>query len=405
MRILLASIYPYAFLLLYLIIPFDEYIRALPNILLGILVVVFPLIVRKEDFRKLVKKPTLLLLGFFIFLVLISLLNGRLEEDFNILKKILIAVGLVLLYIPVQDFNKIDKAIMVSALAAMIFSLINVFLVNDISSFEITNPIDILLVDRLYLGLLSVLSILISYKSIRLGFHPNNQFYLVNIILNIGFIFIIGSKVALGILCVLLLLRQFYGPKKKFRVLVSIGVLALVSIISLSTNDNLIEKYIYGSESDLEAKYHEPSLHMDFRTIIWNCACDMAISEGSNIFGIGFKKTNKNLAACYDQTIEDSKTKVWFKENGFNTHNQFIDFYLSSGLIAFVLFIGIFLTLLIQYRKQFFPVALIVTILLFGMTESFFHRQIGAYYFGFVMIVLLSNNTLLQRSPENAVET
>jgi O-antigen ligase len=156
MRILLASIYPYAFLLLYLIIPFDEYIRALPNILLGILVVVFPFIVRKEDFRKLVKKPTLLLLGFFIFLVLISLLNGRLEEDFNILKKILIAVGLVLLYIPVQDFNKIDKAIMVSALAAMIFSLINVFLVNDISSFEITNPIDILLVDRLYLGLLSV---------------------------------------------------------------------------------------------------------------------------------------------------------------------------------------------------------------------------------------------------------
>ena len=233
MRILLASIYPFAFLLLYLIIPFDEYIRALPNILLGILVVVFPFIVKKKDFRKLVKKPTLLLLGFFVFLVLISLLNGRLEEDFYIVKKILIAVGLVILYIPVQDFNKIDKAIMFSAIAAMLFSLINVFLLNDISSFEITNPIDILLVDRLYLGLLSVLSVLISYKSIRLEFHPNNQFYLVNIILNILFIFIIGSKVALLILFVLVILRQFYGPKKKLRVLVSIGVLALVSIVSL----------------------------------------------------------------------------------------------------------------------------------------------------------------------------
>lgn len=405
MRILLASIYPFAFLLLYLIIPFDEYIRALPNLLLGILVVAFPFIVKKEDFKKLVKKPAILFLAFFAFLILNSLLNGRIEEDFYILKKILIAVGLVLLYIPVQQFKKIGKAIIFSALAAMLFSIVNVFVLNDISSFEIKNPIDYLLVDRLYLGLLSVLSILVSYKYIRPGFHPNNQFYLVNIILNVLFVFTIGSKVAIVMLLAILLLRQFYGPRKKLRLLVTTFIIALVTIFIVSSNNNPIKEYFYGSKSNAEARYDEPSLHIDFRTIIWKCGYDMVISEAPNFFGMGFKTTNEKLLNCYDQSISDSKTKDWFQSNRFNTHNQFIDFYLSAGLIGVLLFIGFLLVLFIQYRKQFFPVALIVTFVLFGMAESFFHRQIGAYYFGFILIVLLSNTTFLQRSSENSVET
>jgi hypothetical protein len=45
-----------------------------------------------------------------------------------------------------------------------------------------------------------------------------------------------------------------------------------------------------------------------------------------------------------------------------------------------------------QHRNQFFPVASLVAIVLFGLTENFAHRQIGAYFFGFVLIVLLSNS-------------
>lgn len=405
MKILLASIYPFAFLLLYLIIPFDEYIRALPNLLLGLLVVVFPFIVKKEDFKKLVKKPALLFLAFFVFLVVNSLLNGRIQEDFYILKKTLIAAGLVLLYIPVRNFEKIDKAIIFSAIAAMLFSLINVFVLNDISSFEVRNPIDYLLVDRLYLGLLSVLSILVSYKSIKPEFHPNNQFYLANITLNILFMFIIGSKVAVVVLFAVLLLRQFYGPRKKLRLLVTTAIITFAAIIIFSSSKNIIKKYFYGSESNMEAKYDEPSLHIDFLTIVWKCAYGMGISEAPNFFGMGFKTTNERLLECYDQNISNSKTKDWFRSNRFNTHNQFMDFYLSTGLTGFVLFAGILLVLFIQYRKQFFPVALLVTIVLFGMTENFFHRQIGAYYFGFILIVLLSSTTFLQRNSENSVET
>ena len=243
MRIILASIYPYAFFLLYLLIPFDEYIRALPNILLGIIVVAFPFIVTKSDFKKLGKTPMLLFLAFFAFLVLNSLFFGRIEEDFYVLKKILLAVGLVVLYIPVADLEKIDKAIIFSSLAAMLFSIVNVFLLNDISSFEFKNPIDILLIDRLYLGLLSVLSILVSYKALKPGFHPNNQFYVANIFLNIVFIFIMGSRVAIVILLAILLLRQFYGPQKKLRLLIATGLIVMASVVVFTSSNSFIKNY------------------------------------------------------------------------------------------------------------------------------------------------------------------
>src|SRR5690606_17358402 len=130
MRILLSAIYPYAFLLLYLIIPFDDYIRALPNILVAILVVAFPFVVNKDDFKKLKSLPILLFLGLFAFLCINSFFNGRFLEDFNIIKKVMIAAGLAILYIPINDVKKINSAIIFSALAAIIFSVYNFVLIT-----------------------------------------------------------------------------------------------------------------------------------------------------------------------------------------------------------------------------------------------------------------------------------
>ena len=96
MRILLAAIYPYVFILLYLIIPFDEYVRALPNILIAILVIAFPFLITKNDFKKLLKKPTLLLVSFIVFLLANSLFQGRFEQDFGYIKTMIIPIGIVI---------------------------------------------------------------------------------------------------------------------------------------------------------------------------------------------------------------------------------------------------------------------------------------------------------------------
>jgi O-antigen ligase len=355
------------------------------------MVIVFPFIVTKNDFKKLGKIPVLLFLAFFIYLVLNAFFFGRIEEDFYVLKKILIAVGLVILYIPVSDFEKIDKAIIFSALAAMLFSVVNVFLLNDISSFEFKNPIDILLIDRLYLGLLSVLSILVSYKALKLGFHPNNQFYVANIFLNVIFIFLMGSRVAFVILLAILLLRQFYGPQMKLRLLIAAGVISIASFVVFTSSNNFIKKYLLGTEITADARFDEKPLHWDFRVLVWECGCDLAVAEWSNLLGSGFKNTNLKLAACYNERIKDDKTRAWFALQNPNTHNQFLDFHLSSGLVGILFFAGIILFLFRQHRNQFFPLASLLSIVLFGLAENFLYRQIGAYFFGFALIILLSN--------------
>ena len=131
MRILLSAIYPYAFLLLYLIIPFDNYIRALPNILVAILVLAFPFVVKKEDFKKLKSLPIILFVGLLAYLCIDSFISGRFPEDFNIIKKVMIAAGLAILYIPVADVKKINRAIIFTSLAAIVFSVYNFVLITD----------------------------------------------------------------------------------------------------------------------------------------------------------------------------------------------------------------------------------------------------------------------------------
>jgi len=184
MRILLSSIYPYVFLLLYLTIPFDNYMRALPNILLVVLAVSFPFVVTKADFQKLKRLPTLLFIVFVVFLFILALITGRLAVDSPVIEKVALAMGLVLLYVPIQGFKKIKKAIIFSSVAAIIFSLIKIIIgVYQGTEFEFLNSgnlIEAMLVDRIYLGLLCVLSIIASYsllQILRRRHHTERHFY------------------------------------------------------------------------------------------------------------------------------------------------------------------------------------------------------------------------------------
>ena len=95
------------------------------------------------------------------------------------------------------------------------------------------------------------------------------------------------------------------------------------------------------------------------------------------------------MEACYENTIEEKSKRNWFIAQRYNTHNQYIDIYLGSGIIALALMITGILILLIKNRRQFFPTALMVTFIAFALVENVFHRQIGAYYIGFILLALI----------------
>ena len=118
-----------------------------------------------------------------MYLVVNALLFNRVEDDFVMIKKVMLSLGFVLLYIPIGDSKKINRAIVFSSLAVILFSVINIFVIINTSEDIVLGfsrqVIEALLIDRIYLGFIAILSILISYQSIKPQYHPNNKYLLV----------------------------------------------------------------------------------------------------------------------------------------------------------------------------------------------------------------------------------
>lgn len=373
-------------MLLFLTIPFDNYVRVLPNILMGILVVTFPLIVKKDHFRKLNKIPAILFAIFCAYIVLNALFYDRLQEDFVLIKKILLSFGLVLLYIPIQDSEKIKRAIVFSSLAVILFSVINIFVIINTSEDIVLSfsrqVIEALLIDRLYLGFIAILSILISYQSIQPKFHPNNKYLLVNIIINALFLFLLVSKIAIIILGLLFIIGQLYGKKRWLRF-----PLALIIAIGLSA---LVFSMMHtGSDPSEKRSFFEKTLTWELRTEVWKCVDYINKSEGFIVTGFGFDETKNKLVSCYEEQIDNDYKRGVFVTSKHNSHNQFVDIYFNWGAIALGLFLSFILVVFLKNRKQFIPTAYLVVLMSYCMVENVFHRQIGAYYVGFVLIAAL----------------
>lgn len=400
MRIILASIYPFAFMLLFFIIPFDEYIRALPNILLIILTISFPAIIKREHFQKIKKVPLFLLLLFFGYMVLNSIFSGRFDTDLSILKKIAIAIGLVILYLPIQYDRKVQKAVIFSSIAAIIFSIISiVYSANTNANFEFGDSrmmIEALLVDRLYLGLISVLSILFCYRSMRKIYHPHNAYYLGAIAINVLFIVLVVSKISGIVLFCLLLIRQAYGNKKSMRLLIATGFIGFVigGLFFLKTQQQKNTGPV--SFSTFLNKNFGASNTSQTRLITWRCSLDVLENSTIGFTGIGFKATKDKLVECYQTTIKDPEKKEVFTSQRYNSHNQFLDILLSTGYVGLFLMCLFLIWSFMKNKEHFFQTAILGTFIAYGLVENIFHRQIGVYYVGLILIIVLANRTYEQ---------
>ena len=204
MRVIAFSIYPYLCFALFFTLPFDDYFRALPNILLIALAALFPFVIEGAQLRSIGRSTWSWVILFLGFVVIQALALGRFDQDFVVIQKMLLAGALSLLLYPVRDNRTLMHGVIYSSVAAVIYSMVRlVILLNQGGSFgflESAHIIEALLMDRIYLGLLSVLSIIFSYKLLRKEFDPNNGYYLANIILQAAFILFLVSRIAIVVL-------------------------------------------------------------------------------------------------------------------------------------------------------------------------------------------------------------
>ena len=125
--------------------------------------------------------------------------------------------------------------------------------------------------------------------------------------------------------------------------------------------------------------------------VIWNCAYDIACDSDFNVFfGLNSQKVLEDkYLDCYAQKMENKYRAAYFISTKKNSHNQFLDIYLFSGLIGFILFTYFFIIQIFSHRKNYIKTAMIISLVLFLLVENVLRRQMGTYLF--IIIVSFIN--------------
>jgi len=132
------------------------------------------------------------------------------------------------------------------------------------------------------------------------------------------------------------------------------------------------------------------------RLITWGCSMDVLQNSTIGLTGIGFKATKDELVACYQTAIKSPQKKEVFISQRYNSHNQFLDILLSTGFVGLFLLCLFLIWSFMKNREHFFQTAILCTFIAYGLVENIFHRQIGAYYVGLILIIVLSNSSYKQ---------
>lgn len=393
MRVIALSIYPYLCFALFFTLPFDDYFRALPNILLIALALMFPFVMDGAQLKSVLRSTWVWVLAFLGFVVAQSLAMGRFDQDFVVIQKMLLAGALSLLLYPVRDNRTLMHGVIYSSVAAVLYSMVQlVILLNQGATFgflESAHIIEALLMDRIYLGLLSVLSIIFSYKLLRKEFDPNNGYYLANIVLQAAFILFLVSRIAIVVLLLSFVLSLWYRQKRGPQLLFFGGSITLIVALAFVLSNDLRKQFFYNNNPEHQEGLLANTMALEPRMVIWDCALNIAQAESVSLRGNGFTQTNKDMLACYESDIDNPIKKAWFLTKKYNVHNQFLDLYLGSGVLAMLLFVAGFVLCFIRQRKSLYPSALLMATAIFLMAENMFHRQIGAYYMGLIWAMLM----------------
>lgn len=124
---------------------------------------------------------------------------------------------------------------------------------------------------------------------------------------------------------------------------------------------------------------------LTLRAVKWNCSLNGITNNP--LFGIGVGDAQDYLQKCY------SNKGFWGVHYAYNSHNQFLQIGLASGLVSLLLFISyiIFVALKLISSKNHMELFFYMSIVLFCMTESILERQHGVVFFSFFNAIFLSN--------------
>ena len=367
---------------------------AVPNGINILLVAIFPFVANKKDIINLfTKKPIVWFVIFLSFVLIKSILVGQFLEDLFVIKKMFQVLLILILSsgLKVGGLEWLKSGIILGSFIAIFYSLVKItFLIINTASFNFAKgPVinETLPVQRLYLGLLCTISLILVLERF---FKKRRKMYLILALTFTVFVFLIAARIAMLSAIVIIIYYSFIKLRSIQRYFALFLILALTST-AIFSNDNLSKRVLHLDDNLRESYIDKIAMH-EPRFLIWKYSYE--VSKNTNtILGNGFRLTQEKLLTSYRQ-IPQLKKREWFISKRFNSHNQYIDIFLSQGLLGFIIFLIFLFQLFISVKKSPTKTLLLISSLLFMLIYNNFHRLIGVFIFSILIVFILDNKTL-----------
>ena len=369
------------------------------NVLIALLFVeaIIRFISNKTTFR-VATRP---ILSVYLLLFIIYVFSGVYSENrdwyiFEIEKK------LGLLILPLSFFvitiSKNQKRNLLTVFAfSTVFWLIFCLILSFFKVYQ-TNDFSYLYMDKLaaWIDMLRVYFSLYIFFSLIILWHDyvdsrgNKALVLMSMLLCVLGMFLFMSRIQLPVLFLFLCILMFQYFKNK-GLLVS-GILSLVALVSIFAGliyfiQPLNQQFLGAIE-----KFHPKHAYtldangFNERLIFWKCSVEL-IKENL-LLGVGIGDLYEELSTCY---VNIGLPRL----NRFNCHNQYLQIWLSIGIIGFVTFISL---LVFHFKRAFrskdiIYLAFLVVICLGFLTESLLELQRGIVFFVLISLIFYCSNS------------
>ncbi len=204
------------------------------------------------------------------------------------------------------------------------------------------------------------------------------------IFLNLIFLSAKMPMVAFGIVFILLIIRKQVfvklGNAKRLGMVMVMAVVSIASLFLFTRWNELFTGISYQTNAETENS-------VGIRKGIFKCAIDL--SEEYYLLGVGPQHLQKKLNECYYQYEGND-----YDRHEFNTHNQYFDSLLSSGMIGLLILLLVLIVPLynsIQLKDPFL-FSFIVLIGICMLTENILNRQAGVVFYAFFNAILVNRN-------------
>ena len=191
------------------------------------------------------------------------------------------------------------------------------------------------------------------------------------------------------------------GKKRKFFLIAALSLSTLITFAIFEVG-SLRKRYVSDLENDLSEKFRDPGDLTESRMARWKL--EWQLIEKSPFLGYG---TGSEKFVLNEKYFENKYYRSFLLS--LNSHNQFLSFWLTSGLAGLLVYLYVFyfsLKISIK-RKDFLLLSLITVLFIVSFSENILDVSKGVLFYGFFLPFLLFDPvekgaaTVLKRSGGN----